>query len=231
MKRFYKDVCVAEEGGAFKILLDGKPVKTPSRKALAVPTRALAEAIAEEWRGQGEAIELANMIFTRLATAGIESVPANRGHIAEQVMSFGKSDLLCYRAESPRELAARQAQIWDSLLDWAAQKYGARFAIATGIVFVEQPAEALLAMEKAVWELDDYPLAALHAAASITGSLVLALALVERRLTAQEAFAASRLDETFQAEKWGQDEEAEARAAHLRAELISAEQFLQHLRT
>jgi chaperone required for assembly of F1-ATPase len=228
MKRFYKDVSVAEDGGAFRILLDGKPVKTPSRKPLAVPSRKLAEAIAEEWCGQGETIELADMFITRLATAGSET---KRGPIAEQILAFGKSDLLCYRAEAPRELAARQAEIWNPLLDWAAQKYGARLAVSTGIVFIEQPADALLALEKAVRDHDDFALAALHAAASITSSLVLALALAERQLTVEQAFAASRLDETFQAEKWGQDAEAGARAARLKAELISAEQFLQHLRT
>jgi chaperone required for assembly of F1-ATPase len=226
MKRFYKDVSVAEEGGAFRILLDGKPVKTPSRKSLIVPTRALAEAVAEEWRGQGETVELAEMFITRLATAGAD---ANRGHIGEQLLVFGKSDLLCYRAEAPRELAARQVAAWDPLLDWAHQKFGARFAVATGIVFVEQPAEALLALEKAVWDRDDFVLAAVHAAASITGSLVLALALAERRLTAEQAFAASRLDETFQAEKWGQDAEAEARTARLAGELAAAERFLRSL--
>ncbi|HEV2562742.1 MAG TPA: ATP12 family protein [Rhizomicrobium sp.] len=229
MRRFYKDVSVAEESGAFRILLDGKPVKTPSRKVLAAPTRALAEAIAEEWRGQAESVQLADMIFTRLATAGTESVPANRGHIAEQILGFGKSDLLCYRAEAPRELAAHQAAAWDPLLDWAHRKYGARLAVSTGILFVEQPAEALLALEKAVWDRDDFALAALHAVTSITGSLVLALALAERRLTAGEAFAASRLDETFQAEKWGQDAEAEARAARLAGELAAAGRFLRSL--
>jgi len=226
MKRFYKDVSVAEESGAFHVLLDGKPVKTPSRKTLAVPTRTLAEAIAEEWRAQGETVELAQMFVTRLATAGAD---ANRGHIAEQILAFGKSDLLCYRAEAPRELAVRQAEVWNPLLDWAHQNYGARLAVSTGIVFVEQPAEALLALEKAVWDRDDFALAALHAASSITGSLVLALALAERRLTAGEAFAVSRLDETFQAEKWGQDAEAEARAARLAGELAAAERFLRSL--
>jgi chaperone required for assembly of F1-ATPase len=221
MKRFYKDVSVGEEGGAFRVLLDGKPAKS-----LVLPTRSLAEAIAEEWRGQGETVELAEMFVTRLATAGAD---ANRGHIAEQILSFGKSDLLCYRAEAPRELTVRQAEIWNPLLDWAHAKYGARFTVSTGIVFVEQPADTLLALEKAVWDRDDFALAALHAASAITGSLVLALALAERRLTAEQAFAASRLDEQFQAEKWGLDAEAEARAARLAGELAAAERFLRSL--
>ncbi|HUJ03168.1 MAG TPA: ATP12 family protein [Rhizomicrobium sp.] len=223
MKRFYKDVGVAEEGGAFRVLLDGKPVKSPGRHVLAVPTRALADAIAAEWRAQSESVDPKSMPLTGLAMAATDSQPAER---TEQALAYAKSDLLCYRAGEPAELAARQAAIWDPLLDWAATRFGARLAVATGIVFVDQPPEALVALEKAVRGRAPFELAALHAAAAIMGSLVLALALADGRLTAADAFAASRIDEGFQAEKWGTDAEAEARAARLAHELGAVARFL-----
>lgn len=229
MKRFYKDVSVAEENGSFRVLLDGRALKSPLGAALALPTRKLAEAVADEWRGQGEEIDLNAMPMTRLAGGAVDAVSANRGRIAEQALAFAKSDLLCYRAEGPAELVARQAASWDPLLAWAQHKYGARFAIVSGVVFAEQPADGLLALEQAVWALSDFQLAALHAAAGITGSLVLALALVAGRLNAAEAFAASQIDEAFQAEKWGEDAEAAARGRRLAGELATAERFLRSL--
>lgn len=226
MKRFYKEVGVAEEGGGFSVLLDGKPVKTPTRNALAVPTRALADAIAEEWRAQTDTIDPKSMPLTALAMGAIDSAADAR---ADQALSFAKSDLLCYRAEEPAELVARQAASWNPLLDWAAQRYGAPLAVATGIVFVDQPPEALSAFERVLKSRSPFHLTAIHAAAAITGSLVLALALAEGRLSAAEAFAASRLDETYQAEKWGEDAEAAARASHLAGELAAIERFLRLL--
>jgi chaperone required for assembly of F1-ATPase len=226
MKRFYREVGVAEEAGAFRVLLDGKPVKTPSRNALALPTRALADAIAGEWRAQTENVDPKSMPLSGLAMAAIDGAAAER---AGQALAFARSDLLCYRAEEPAELVARQAAAWDTLLDWAAERYGARLKIASGIVFVEQSSEALAALERAVAGRSPFHLTALHSAAAITGSLVLALALADGRLTAAEAFAASRLDESFQAEKWGMDAEAEARATRLAAELAAAERFLRSL--
>lgn len=226
IKRFYKDVSVAEQNGGYAVLLDGKPLKTPSRLAFALPNRALAEAVAEEWRGQGEKIDPDTMPLTRLVNTAIERVPVNRAPVAEQVLAMGKSDLLCYRAEAPETLAARQAAAWDPLLDWLHQRHGARLAVGTGISFVEQPAEALMALEHAVWHRDDFTLTGLSAAASILGSLVLGLALMEGRITAEEAFRLATLDEAFQAEQWGADAEAQARLDRLSAELAAVERFL-----
>jgi len=224
MKRFYKSVTVGEIDAGFGIALDGKPLTTPGRVTLALPTRALAEAIAEEWRGQAE--EVVPGPLTRLANTAAERTPHRRGETAAQILEFGKSDLLCYRAEGPDELVARQGRGWNPLLDWARERHGAALSVTAGIGFVEQPAEALLALERAVWAHDDFALTALHAAAALAGSLVLALALVDGRLIAAEAYVLARIDETFQAEKWGVDAEAAARAAYQLAELEAAERFL-----
>lgn len=229
MKRFYKEVAVAPEGEGFAVLLDGKPVKTPGRATLFLPTRPLAEAVAEEWRAQGENIEPASMPLTKLAHTAIDIVTADRGKVANHILSFGRSDLLCYRAEAPAELAVRQRQNWDPLLEWLGEAHGARLRTGEGVGFIQQPGEALTALDEAVWAHDDFALAGLYAAATITGSLALALALAGHRLDAAGAFAASTLDEAWQAEKWGHDSEAIARRNRLSAELAAAERFLRLL--
>ena len=230
MKRFYKQVSAsAASDSGYTVLLDGKPIKTPARAELRLPSRALAEAVAEEWRGQGETIDPRSMPLTRLAVAAIDTISLDRSRIAEQILHFGKSDLLCYRAESPPELTARQATAWDPLMDWLAETGGARLSVGAGISYIEQPSDALIALERAVWSHDDFALAGLHAAATITGSLVLALALSKARLTAEEALALAMLDEDLQMEKWGRDAEAERRRARLLSELSAAERWLRLL--
>ncbi len=226
IKRFYKDVSIAQSDTGFAVLLDGRPLKTPSRTAYALPSRELAEAVAAEWRGQGDEVDPETMPLTRLVNTAIERVPVNRGPVVEQTLSLGKSDLVCYRAEYPQTLVARQAEDWDPLLDWLEQRHGARLATAQGIQFVEQPAEALMALEKAVWAHDDFALTGLSAASSVLGSLVLGLALLEGRLSAGEAFRLATLDEAFQAAQWGEDAEAQARLDRLKAELAEIERFL-----
>ena len=226
IKKFYKDVSVAEGDTGFAVLLDGRPLKTPSRTAYALPSRELAEAIAAEWRGQGEEVDPETMPLTRLVNTAIERVPVNRGPVAEQALALGKSDLVCYRADYPETLVARQAEHWDPLLDWLEERHGARLATSQGIQFVDQPAEALMALEKAVWAHDDFALTGLSAASSVLGSLVLALALMEERLDAAEAFRLATLDEAFQSAQWGEDAEARARLDRLQAELANIERFL-----
>lgn len=230
VKRFYKEVSVGEADGGFAVLLDGRPLKTPSRSAFALPNRALAEAVAGEWRSQTEEIDPQTMPLTRLVNTAIERVPANRAPVAEQTLAIGKSDLLCYRAEAPHTLVARQVEMWDPVLDWLHQRHGARLAVTQGIQFVQQPAEAQMALEMAVWGHDDFMLTGISAAASILGSLVLALALAENRLSAKEAFRLATLDEAFQTERWGADAEAEARLDRLAAELAAIERFFALLR-
>lgn len=228
--KFYTLVEVGEAEGAFRVLLDGKPVKTPARTSLAVPGRALAMAIAEEWRAQETHVDPTTMPLTRLAFAAIDVARAHRERLVEEVLAFGRTDLLCYRAPSPDALVARQAHMWNPLLDWAKERYGAALKTGSGIAFVEQPAASLEALAQAVSACDDLALVALHSAATITGSLVLALALKETRLSGVEAFELSRIDETFQTEAWGVDAEAEARAQRLKGELAAVARFMVLLR-
>jgi chaperone required for assembly of F1-ATPase len=209
VKRFYKDVGVGENNA---ILLDDRRIKTPKGAPFILPTRELAETIAEEWRAQVDEIKPDTMPLSKLAYAAIDGA-SERAAIAEQAAAYAKSDLLCYRAEGPDDLVIRQARQWGPILDWLAETHGARLKLATGIGFVDQPPDALARLSARVGQLNPFALVALHTATSITGSLALGLALLDARLTAREAFALSQLDETFQSEKWGQDAEAQARAA------------------
>jgi chaperone required for assembly of F1-ATPase len=223
--RFYKEAHFAEDGGDFVVLLDSKPAKTQRGARLVVPTRALAEAIAAEWNAQGERLDPARMPLTRLVNLAIDRVPDRRGEIVEHALGFGRTDLLCYRAEEPPELAARQRQIWDPLLRWALASHGIRLVSDRGIAYVEQPIDALVRMQEIVSGLDDFALVAFDTAATLSGSFVLALALCDRRVTAEEAFAAAQLDELYQAQKWGRDAEAEARRDRLLEELKTLDRF------
>lgn len=230
MKRFYKTVkASAATDGGYTVLLDGKPVKTPKCAVLSLPNLPLAEAIAEEWRGQGETINAQIMPLTRLAFAAIDVAMPERSDIAGQVLKYARSDLLCYRAQDPPQLVGRQAAVWDPLLDWAAETYGERLRVGSGIHHVAQPAEAIAELETAIARYDEFELAALYTATTLTGSLVLGLALAEEEVSADEAFAAATLDETFQAEKWGRDAEEEKRRQHLQTELSAVEHFLRLL--
>jgi chaperone required for assembly of F1-ATPase len=225
MKRFYKAVTVDETPDGFRFLLDGRPVQTPARQPLLLPTRALAEAIAAEWRAQGDEMRPVAMPLTRLVNTVLDGVRATRGDVVAAILRFGENDLLSYRAETPVELAARQRE-WNTYLDWAAEHHEARLTATSGVSHVEQSPETLAALRAAVVGRSDFDLAALHVLASITGSLVLGLAVLDGRLTAEEAFALSRLDETYQAEKWGLDREAEQRAQRLAAEMGHAAQLV-----
>jgi chaperone required for assembly of F1-ATPase len=222
MKRFYEDVSVTE----CSVTLDGKPLKTPRGAEFALPTAALAEAIAEEWRAQGEEILPAEMPLTKLANTAIDGVAERREEVVVEIVAFARHDHLCYRTDKPAELVARQNAAWDPLLDWAAERYGAPLHTAHGITSIAQPEPSLAALKAAVEAEGSFALAALHVVASILGSVVLALAVVDKRLTPGEAFAASQVDERYQAEKWGLDSEAEARAKHLAKELDAAARFM-----
>ena len=226
MKRFYKEAKAAPGEGGFQVLLDGRPVKTPGRQTLTLPTAALADAIAQEWRGQGGEIVPTSMPLLRLANSAQDGVAQNRAATIEAILKFGASDLLCYRAEAP-DLAARQRAAWDPLLAWAELSLDAGLKATQGIGHISQPEGALAALEAALDARDEFELAALHVMASITGSLILAMAVAAEKMTAAEAFALSRLDETFQQERWGTDHEAEQRAKALGAEMDAAARFLE----
>lgn len=223
MKRFYKDVTVSD--APYQILLDGRVVKTPMKVALALPNRALAEAVAAEWRGQGEELDPDTMPLTKFANTAIDRVGAMRADVVDQILAYA-NDLLCYRASAPKELVARQAAEWDPLLAWAKERYGAELTVQTGIVHFNHSDEAYAALRQAVEAFDPFLLAALHTTASILGSLVLALALADGRIDAETAYALSTLDERYQVEHWGTDAEAEARAAGLLEEIQTAERFM-----
>ena len=225
MKRFYKDVAVEDTQAGYRILLDSKPVLTPGRNTLLLPTDFLAEAIAEEWRAQGEEIKPAAMPMLRLANTTLDGIAKTREEVIAAILRFGEHDLLCYRAEDEM-LAARQKLEWDPLLDWAATSYGARLKSRAGIEPIAQPAAELEKLRAAIAKQDNFALAGLHVLASITGSLVLALAISDAGLDSRHAFSLSRLDEDYQAEKWGLDAEAAGRAEMLGQEITTAAAFL-----
>jgi chaperone required for assembly of F1-ATPase len=222
MKRFYKEVALAPGDGGFAVLLDGRPVKTPARNTLVLPTENLAAAIAAEWRGQGDEIMATSMPLLRLANSVIDGVTAKRDEVVDAVMRFADNDLLCYRAHQPPDLVARQSAGWDPWLDWARRRHGAHMTVAEGFNHVDQTPDALMALRQAAAALDPFALGALHVIASITGSLVLALAVVDGAVSGAQVFALSRIDETYQAEKWGEDAEAAKRATALAHELDKA---------
>jgi chaperone required for assembly of F1-ATPase len=222
MKRFYKAVSIAQTDGGFAVLLDGKPVKTPGRNGLILPTEELAQRIAAEWRGQGDDILAVSMPLLRLANTVIDGVAANREAVIDAILRFGENDLLCYRAHQPPDLAARQREGWDEFLDWARQRWSAPMRVAEGLGHVDQTPETLTALRDAMSGYDAFTLGGLHVIASVTGSLILGLAVVEGRTTSAHAFAMSRIDEVYQAEKWGEDSEAVKRTTNLAHELDKA---------
>lgn len=217
MKRFWKDVTV-EDGAVF---LDGRPVKTPGRVVLQLPTPQLAEAVAQEWRAVEGDIDPRTMPLTGLANAAVERAPA-----ADTLAVYGETDLLCYRAEVPPELVARQADRWDPLLDRARHHFDVAFIVTSGIVHVAQPPETVRRLAAAVEAYTAFQRAALSPLVTIGGSLVVALMLAEAQITPDAAFDACHLDELWQAERWGEDWMAtDARAAR-RADFLSAARFL-----
>lgn len=225
MKRFYKTVTIAPEDSGYSIRLDGRAVKTPRKHPLILPTPALADAVAEEWREQGGTIQPASMILTRLANTAIDGTAPRRSEVIDELLKYGGGDLLCYRAEEPA-LAERQRLAWDPILGWLAERYGARLAVTVGIAHIAQPGEAILALGRALAPFDVLLLTGLHNATTITGSLVLALAIEDARLPPDEAFEAAHLDERHQSERWGRDSAAEARLELHRHELEITAKFM-----
>lgn len=232
MKRFYRDVTIgpAEDGtqanGPFRVLLDGRQVKSPMGRVLAVPSQQLAGAMATEWEAQSEKILPATMPMTQLSFTAIDRIAPERAEVAQRISRYGETDLLCYRAEAPTDLVQRQTEEWGPLLAWADAQYGAVLTVTNGVIPVPQPEDALAALANAVDAFDPYRLTALAAVVQAAGSLVIGLALVEGRLNADQAVALSQLDDAYQSEKWGQDKEALDRLKALQAEISQAEHFL-----
>jgi chaperone required for assembly of F1-ATPase len=230
MKRFYRKVEILPVAGGYGVALDGKPIKTPARQPLAMPNAALAAAVAAEWDTQQIEIRPAEMPLTQLASTAVDRVRPQRDAIVNEIAAYAGTDLVCYRATHPPELAARQQAAWQPLVDWAALRYNAPLEITAGIIPISQPPASLRAFAAAVTEHDDLALSALHLATGACGSLVIALALIEGRLDAPEAYAASQLDESFQIEAWGEDEEQARRRQALAADVSAAARFLSLLR-
>jgi chaperone required for assembly of F1-ATPase len=230
MKRFYMKAETVPAAGGHAIALDGRLVKTPGKRDLIMPSAALAAAVAAEWAAQQQDVRRARMPLTRLADATIDRSTVQRETIVRQVADYAGTDLVCYRAAHPPALAARQKAVWQPLIDWAAERYDAPLMVTSGVIPAIQPAASLAAFAAAVAAHDDYALTALHAATAACGSLVIALALLERRVDAAAAFAASQLDESFQIEAWGEDSEEAQRRAALAADIAAAAQFMALLR-
>lgn len=230
LRRFYREVALVPATGAdgrgHGIALDGRPLRTPMGAALRLPRHALAEAVAAEWQAQDETVIPAEMPMTRLANSAIDRVAPRREAVIDEIAAYGRADLLCHRAEAPRALAERQAAAWEPLLAWAAARFGARLCVTAGVMPLDHRDEDLAALRAAIAAYDSFALAGLHQAASLTGSVVIALALAEGRLTPDQAWAAARIDEDFQIAHWGEDAEAAARAERMRAELDEAVRFL-----
>ena len=227
--RFYKEVSVDTTDGLHRVLLDGKPVKTPGGAVLALPSSALAQAIADEWRAQDTTINPQTMLLTKLANTAIDRVAPNPPHAREQLLSLAKSDVVCYRAASPSDLVRRQELEWDPLIAWAREHFGASLCAADSLT-IEQGQMAMDALAASLSKLDAFSLAALYAASSLCGSLVIALALSERTLNPEQAFAAANLDKIYQAERWGWDPQETAKTTAERAELNQISRFLELLR-
>jgi chaperone required for assembly of F1-ATPase len=226
MKRFWKDVAVTPVGDGFGITLDGKPVRTPARAALKVGSIALAEAIAEEWRGQDGELDPRSMPLTGLANAATDRAdPA----LADSVARFGESDLLYYRADSPAKLAERQADRWDPLLQWARQRFDVDFITVAGITYVAQPEATVRRLAHAVGVLDPFRLAGLSQLVTIGGSLIAGLAVIEGARTVEQAWDAVSIDEAWQLEQWGADREAEIAMAARRRDFLAAARFVELL--
>ena len=226
MKRFYKDAAVVALDRGFGVTLDDKPLRTPGKAPLALPSRALAEAIAEEWRGQGTEIAPEALPLTRLASTAIDLVAARRAEVVAEVARYAGTDLVCYRAGHPPELASRQHEAWQPLIDWALLRFDAPLEVTAGVVPVAQPAATLRAFAAAVAAYPPLELAALHLATAACGSLVVALALLEGRLDSDAAFAAAQLDETYEIELWGEDAEQTRRRAALKDDIALARRFI-----
>lgn len=225
-KRFWAEATARPADGGWGVWLDARQVRTPAKAPLIVPTEPLVRAIAAEWQAQAGVIDPLSMPLTRAANAAIDKVTPQFAEVADLIAAYGASDLLCYRAEAPEALAERQAAAWEPILDWAETRFAAPLRRTRGVVPIVQPAESLAALSREVHAQSPFTLTALHEFVGISGSLILGLAVLHGRLSPEEAWTSSRIDEDWQAELWGADEEAQAAAAKKAADFKSAHNFL-----
>jgi chaperone required for assembly of F1-ATPase len=229
IRRFYQTVAAGQTADGHTVLLDGRGLKTPAKAAFLVPTAALASACAAEWAGQGDELAPHTMPLTRLCNVAIDRTPLAREELAVGIGQYVETDLVCYRAPGPEPLVRRQAEHWDPIVDWARAELGASFKIVTGVIAVaEDEAGARSAAAKAA-ALDGFRLTGLAHAVGLTGSAALSFALMAGRLDADGAFAAAALDELYQLDVWGEDDQARARLKRLRVEIAALSQFFSSL--
>jgi chaperone required for assembly of F1-ATPase len=229
VKRFWKSAAAVETDGVFRVELDGRPIKSPARTDLVVPTQALAEAIAAEWDDCGEEVDPRAMPLTGLANAAIDRVAPDKDAFAAGLARYAETDLTCYRVEGPETLVKRQAESWDALLGWARRRYDVDFACQRGVMHVAQPEETVRKLGHAVASLDAFQLAGISPLVTIGGSLVAALAVLEKMMPASEAWEAVSLDDRWQMEQWGADAEAEAALDARRRDFLAGARFLELL--
>lgn len=222
MKRFYSNAAVATGEGGYRVELDGRGINTPAGRKLTLPTLPLAEAVASEWNGQGETIDVHSLRLTRIANSVLDGVLGREAEVAEEIAGYGASDLLCYRATGPAELAARQSASWDPVLGWASDALGVSLLTTAGITWCEQPETSLTALRENLGRRNGWELAALHVMTGLLGSAMLALAHAEGKLTAEEAWAAAHIDEDWQISQWGEDYEARKRRENRQADFLAA---------
>lgn len=222
-KRFYATATAEARDGGFALLLDGRPARTPGRRSLAVPSQALAEAVAGEWQTQGAEIDPRTMPLTRLVNSALDGVAEQRTAVVHDLVRYAGSDLICYRADGPDRLVAAQAAAWDPILTWAREALGARFVLAEGVMHVPQPEPALAALRARIEGLPSaFALAGLHVMTTLTGSVLIALAHAVGPLGAEEAWDAAHVDETYQESVWGEDQEALERRSARRTDFLAA---------
>lgn len=226
MKRFYKQADVAALDGGWTITLDGRTVKTPAKALLKVPSQPLANAIAGEWQTQTTEIDPRTMPMMRTACTVIDGVIAKYDEVLAATLAYGGSDLLCYRAENPERLVIQQAKAWQPLLDWAKHSLAVNLQIGPGIVPVTQEPAALAQLEQHLKKLNAWELTGVHLLVGLSGSLILGLAVYHGRIDGHQIFELSQLDETYQQDNWGLDEEAQIRRANIRQDLSDAAKFL-----
>jgi chaperone required for assembly of F1-ATPase len=225
MKRLYVKVQTVQTPHGFAVALDDRPIKTPGRWPLVLPTRALAEGIAGEWREQGTSVRPETMPLMQLAATVLDHVAIHRAEVEAATLRFAETDLVCYRAEAPSELVRLQRAHWEPLLDWLKDIYGVRLVVTAGILPIAQPSEAILALGSVVRSMDEWRLGAFQSATAASGSFVIGLALMDGRIDTDQAFAAAELDETYGIEHWGDDPVAAQRRATVAADLAAARRF------
>lgn len=229
MKRFWKDVEVTPDREGWTVSLDDRPIRTPKGAPFTVPTRGLANAIADEWRSVGEAIDPRALPLTGLANAAIDRIGPGREAFAEGLASYAEADLACYRAEGPSGLVKRQEEEWDALLAWARRRFDVDFVTTSGMMHVEQPTETVRQLGHRLGMLNPFRLAGISPLITIGGSLVAALAVLEKAITPEEAWDAVSIDERWQLEQWGSDDDAEAALEARRCDFLAAARFLELL--